>query len=151
MVLGIPRTYDPQRVIFTVGPVIITGIQEGSEIVFEPKTPEKYDVIGAIDSLDTVRTRKRMNHQGVIRCPLISGTAGNAYFQSLSNSDDLTGAGYLPFALKNTIDGSITWGNLFVNNFVPVRKSTNANASVYEWLLAVTQVRQEIRNLNLIS
>lgn len=96
------QTYDPQKVIISVGDVTVTGFAKGTFVKVSREEDGFSKVVGADGQVS--RTRNA-NRSGSIEITLKASAASNDLLSAYAAADELAGTGVKPVQIK---DGSGT-------------------------------------------
>jgi hypothetical protein len=97
-------TYDPKKVIITLGGVPITGYADGTFVQIDPNSETWTRKVGA----DGEVSRSLSNdNTHTIQITLKQTSLSNAYLRTVMNADKLTGLGMLPLSFTDLSDMEI--------------------------------------------
>jgi hypothetical protein len=91
-------TYDPKKVIITLGAVPIGGYADGTFVQIDPNSETWTKKVGADG--EVVRALSNDNTH-TIQITLLQTSLSNAYLRTVMNADRLTGLGMLPLSLTD--------------------------------------------------
>jgi hypothetical protein len=111
-------SYDPKKVIITLGGVPISGYADGTFVQVDPTSETWIRKIGAdgevVRSLSNDKTH-------IIQITLLQTSLSNVYLRTAHNADKLTGLGMLPLSFTdlNTMESHF-WPQAWVATDSPV-------------------------------
>jgi hypothetical protein len=132
-------TYDPKKVIITLGGVPISGYADGSFVQVDPNSETWTKKVGADG--EVVREFHNDNtHTFVIT--LLQTSLSNAYLRTVKNADKLTGLGMLPlnFTDLNTMEEHF-WPEAWVTTDPPVGRAKETTDT--QWTIHTGQEAAE--------
>jgi hypothetical protein len=98
MVNPLVSTYDPKKVIITLGGVPISGYADGTFVQIDPNAEAWTKKVGADG--EVVRGLSNDNTH-TIQVTLLQTSLSNAYLRTVMNADKLTGLGMLPLSFTD--------------------------------------------------
>lgn len=98
MALGIVTTYDPKKVIITLGGVPITGFADGTFVQIDPNSEFFTKKVGADG--EVVRSMSNDNTH-TVQITLQQSSVSNDYLSSVHTADKLLGKGMLPLSITD--------------------------------------------------
>lgn len=114
-------TYDPKKVILTLGGVPITGFADGTFVQIDPNGEAFTKKVGADG--EVVRELSNDNTH-TIQITLLQTSLSNIYLRTVMNADRLTGLGMLPFGFTdlNTME-AMFWPQAWVSTEPPTGRA----------------------------
>jgi hypothetical protein len=91
-------TYDPKKVIITLGGVPISGYADGTFIQIDPNSETWQKKVGADG--EVARSLSNDNTH-TIQITLLQTSLSNAYLRTVASADRLTGLGMLPLSFTD--------------------------------------------------
>jgi hypothetical protein len=106
-------TYDPKKVILTLGGVPINGYADGTFVQIDPNGDSFTKKVGADG--EVVREKSNDNTH-TVQITLLQTSMSNAYLRTVANTDKLTGLGMLPLSFTdlNTMESKF-WPQAWVS------------------------------------
>lgn len=135
------KTYDPRRVIITIGGVPMMGFADGTFIAIE----RDQDAFSKVTGADGETARSKSNNRaGSIALTLMQTSISNDVLESFAARDELAGAGIVPILVKDLNGGSV-----FFSATGWVRKRPGAEYSKEignrQWVFDCADMRDEVR------
>lgn len=100
------NTYDPKKVIITLGGVPITGFADGTFIQVDPNSATWEKKVGADG--EVIRAMQNDNTH-TVQITLQQSSASNDYLSSVMAADKLTGKGMLPLSITDTNGSTVAF------------------------------------------
>jgi hypothetical protein len=91
-------TYDPKKVIITLGGVPISGYADGTFVQIDPNSETWTKKVGADGEVARSLTNDNTH---TIQITLMQTSLSNAYLRTVMNADKLTGLGMLPLSFTD--------------------------------------------------
>jgi len=130
------ETYDPKKVIMTLGGVPITGYADGTFVQIDPNGDAFTKKVGADG--EVVREKSNDNTH-TIQITLLQSSDSNRYLQTVFKADKLTGRGMLPLSFTdlNTMEAKF-WPQAWIS-IEPATGRAKETTDV-QWTLQTGQI-----------
>lgn len=125
------RTYDPKKVVLTVGGVPIGGFADGTFIMVE-RTNDTFTKVSGADGI--VSRAKANDFSGSITVTLAQTSPSNDVLQALATADELSNSGVVPVQCKD-VSGRSTHFSAFAWIRKPPAAEYGKEISNREWAL----------------
>lgn len=130
------RTYDPKKVVVTVGGVPLSGFADGTFIT----AARENDAFSKVSGADGIVSRAKSNDKsGSITITLAQTSPANDYLSMLAKRDEETNTGVVPVMVKD-----FSGRSRYISGFAWVRKQPDGEfgkeISDREWVLDVAHM-----------
>jgi hypothetical protein len=128
-------TYDPKKVIITLGGVPIGGYADGTFVQIDPNSETWQKKVGADG--EVARSLSNDNTH-TMQITLMQTSLSNAYLRTVMNADKLTGLGMLPLSFTDLNTGDIHfWPQAWVSTTPPLGRAKETTDT--QWTLHTGQ------------
>lgn len=101
------KTYDPAKILATLGPAIIVGYADGTFVKASRESDTFTDYCGADGEVTRARMRDK---RGTVELTLSQSSPSNDLLSALAMQDELLGSGIVPFLLKDVFGTTLCSG-----------------------------------------
>ena len=98
------KLYDPDKVVVTFGPAVVSGIAAGTFVSVE-RNEDAFTVTVGADG-ETARTRNN-NRSGTITITLLQTSSSNDMLSSFAQLDEKSATGVLPLVVKDLLGNTL--------------------------------------------
>jgi hypothetical protein len=136
--MAIPRFqhYDPDRVLFSFGTILVSGYASGTFIKASRSEDQFSKDVGAQGDVTRVRNRDK---SGEVTVTLQAGAPCNDLLSAAALFDDTTGLGFAPLFLKDLNGTTICEANIaWIKKPADVERSSEASNT--EWTFECAQL-----------
>jgi len=128
-------TYDPKKVILTLGGTPINGYTDGTFVNVEGNAETWIKKVGADGEVNRALSNDNTH---TITITLLQTSLSNAYLKSVYEADKKTGLGMLPFTFTDLNDGETKfWPEVWVTKAPPKGRAKETTDT--EWVIHTGQ------------
>jgi hypothetical protein len=114
-------TYDPKKVIITLGGVPINGYADGTFVQIDPNGDTWTKKVGADGEVARALSN---DNTATVQITLMQTSLSNIYLQTVMNADKLTGLGMLPLSFTDVNSGEFHyWPQAWVTTAPPTGRA----------------------------